>query len=130
MELVIQLMGGLGLFIAGINMMGDGIGEVIGKPLRNFVETFTKNKILGLVFGFVFTALVQSSTEALDMIVSFVDSGLMGLAQAAAIIFGANIGTTITAFLASLDLSILAPILILIGAVIANFTKKIIQKKS
>ena len=130
MELMIQLMGGLGLFIAGINMMGDGIEEVIGKPLRNFLETFTKNKLSGLVFGFVFTALVQSSTAALDMVVSFVDSGLMSLGQAAGIILGANIGTTITALLASFDLNIIAPILILIGAIIANFTKKIIQKKS
>ena len=130
MELLIQLAGGLGLFIAGINMMGDGIEEVIGKPLRNFVETFTKNKFLGLIFGFVFTTLVQSSTAALDMVVSFVDSSLMSLGQAAAIIFGANIGTTITALLASLDLSLLAPLLVLIGAVIANFTKKIIQKKT
>ncbi|MBE5956926.1 MAG: Na/Pi cotransporter family protein [Lachnospiraceae bacterium] len=130
MELVIQLMGGLGLFIAGINMMGDGIEEVIGKPLRNFVEKFTKNKLLGLVFGFVFTALVQSSTAALDMVVSFVDSSLMTLGQAAGIIIGANIGTTITALLASLDLSIIAPILVLIGAIIANFTKKIIHQKT
>ncbi len=130
MELAIQLMGGLGLFIAGINMMGDGIEEVIGKPLRNFVETFTKNKILGLIFGFVFAALIQSSTAALDLVVSFVDSGLMTLAQAAGIILGANIGTTITALLASFDLSVIAPILILIGAVIANFTRKLIQKKT
>lgn len=130
MELIIQLMGGLGLFIAGINMMGDGIEEVIGKSLRNFVEKFTKNKFLGLIFGFVFTALIQSSTAALDMVVSFVDSSLMTLGQAAGIIIGANVGTTITAFLASLDLSILAPILVLIGAIIANFTKKIIQKKT
>lgn len=130
MELAIMLMGGLGLFIAGINMMGDGIEEVIGKPLRNFIESFMQNRFLGLIFGFIFTALVQSSTSALDMIVSYVDSGLMTLTQATSIILGANIGTTITALLASLDLSVAAPVLILIGAVIANFTKKLIQQKS
>ena len=130
MELTIQLMGGLGLFIAGINMMGDGIEEVIGKPLRNLIQTFTKNKFLGLIFGFCFTALVQSSTAALDMVVSYVDSGLMTMGAAAGIILGANIGTTITALLASFDLSVIAPILVLIGAIIANFTKKLISQKS
>ncbi len=124
MELMIQLTGGLGLFIAGINMMGDGIEEVIGKPLRNFVEKFTKNKILGLVFGFVFTALVQSSTAALDMVVSFVDSGLMTLGQAAGIILGANIGTTITAQITAFNLGAYAPMILCVGAVMYLFIKK------
>lgn len=130
MELTIQLMGGLGLFIAGIHMMGDGIEEVIGTPLRNLIQTFTKNKFSGLLFGFCFTALIQSSTAALDMVVSYVDSGIISMSAASGIILGANIGTTITALLASLDLSLIAPILVLLGAVIGNFTKKLLAQKS
>lgn len=130
MEFTIQLMGGLGLFIAGIHMMGDGIEEVIGTPLRNLIQTFAKNKFSGLLLGFCYTALIQSSTAALDMVVSYVDSGFVTMNAASGIILGANIGTTITAFLASFDLSLAAPILVLIGAVIANFTRKLLSQKS
>lgn len=130
MELTIQLMGGLGLFIAGIHMMGDGIEEVIGTPLRNLIQTFTKNQFSGLLFGFCFTALIQSSTAALDMAVSYVDSGIISMSAASGIILGANIGTTITALLASFDLSLIAPILVLLGAIIGNFTKKLLSQKS
>lgn len=131
MELIIiQLMGGLGLFVFGMNLMSRGIEKVAGNKLRGILEAFTKTKFLGLVVGLFFTALIQSSSAATVMVVSFVNSGLMKLGEACGVILGANIGTTVTAMLVAFRLSTLAPIIVFIGSLMVCFIKKPIIRKS
>lgn len=129
-SILIELMGGLGLFIAGMNMMSHGIEKVAGSKLRAILEAFTKTKFLGLVVGLFFTATIQSSSAATVMVVSFVNSGLMTLSQASGIVLGANIGTTVTALLVAFKLSAIAPVFVLAGAIMVNFFKKPMIKKS
>lgn len=128
--ILVELMGGLGLFLAGMNMMSHGIEKVAGSKLRAILEAFTKTRFLGLVVGLFFTAVIQSSSAATSMAVSFVNSGLMSLAQASGIILGANIGTTVTALLVAFKLSAVAPIFVLAGAIMCNFFKAPMVKKS
>ena len=128
--ILISLMGGLGLFLAGMNMMSHGIEKVAGEKLRSILEAFTKTKFLGLAVGLFFTAVIQSSSAATSMTVSFVNSGLMNLSQASGIILGANIGTTVTALLVAFKLSAVAPIFVLAGAIMCNFFKAPMVKKS
>ncbi|MBP5197586.1 MAG: Na/Pi symporter, partial [Lachnospiraceae bacterium] len=109
MEIVIALAGGLGLFLFGMQTMSDGIEKVAGARLRSILEFFTSNKFMGLLVGIIFTGVIQSSSACTLMVVSFVNSGLMTLYQAAGVIFGANIGTTITSQLVSFNLSEYAP---------------------
>lgn len=130
LEILVELVGGLGLFIAGMNMMSRGIEKVAGNRLRAILEAFTKNKFLGLVVGLFFTAVIQSSSAATVMVVSFVNSGLMKLTQACGIILGANIGTTVTAMLVAFKLSAIAPIFVLVGAIMVNFMKTPMIRKS
>ena len=114
MELImLQLLGGLGMFVFGMNFMSGGIEKVAGNKLRAILEAFTKNRFLGLVVGLFFTAIIQSSSAATVMVVSFVNSGLMKLTEACGIILGANIGTTVTAMLVAFRLSTIAPIFVL-----------------
>ena len=84
--IVIELLGGLGLFIAGMNMMSRGIEKVAGDRLRGILKAFTKTRLLGLLVGLFFTAVIQSSSAATVMVVSFVNSGLMRLTEACGII--------------------------------------------
>lgn len=130
LSILVELMGGLGLFLAGMNMMSHGIEKVAGEKLRAILEAFTKTKFLGLVVGLFFTAVIQSSSAATSMTVSFVNSGLMSLSQASGIILGANIGTTVTALLVAFKLSKVAPIFVLAGAIMCNFFKSPMVKKS
>ena len=128
--ILLELIGGLGLFIAGMNMMSRGIEKVAGSRLRAILEAFTKNKFLGLIVGMFFTAAIQSSSAATVMVVSFVNSGLMKLTEACGIILGANIGTTVTAMLVAFKLSAVAPLFIFAGAIMVNFMKKPMVRKS
>ena len=125
----ITLVGGLGLFIYGMNLMSRGIERVAGNKLRDILKTFTKNKFLGLIVGLFFTAVIQSSSAATVMVVSFVNSGLMTLVEASGIVLGANIGTTVTALLVAFKLSAVAPIFVFIGAFMANYIKKPMARK-
>ena len=126
---VVSLIGGLGLFIAGMNMMSRGIEKVAGNRLRAILAAFTRTKFLGLVVGLFFTAVIQSSSAATVMVVSFVNSGLMKLTEACGIILGANIGTTVTALLVAFKLSAVAPIFVFAGAVMMNYIKKPFARK-
>lgn len=128
--IALQLMGGLGLFIFGMNFMSGGIEKVAGNKLRGILEAFTKNRFLGLIVGLFFTGVIQSSSAATVMVVSFVNSGLMHLSEACGIILGANIGTTVTAMLVAFRLSTIAPLFVFFGAVMIYFIKKPIVKKS
>lgn len=121
---LLTLAGGLGLFLFGMKHMSESIEKAAGAKLRKILEIFTTNKFAGLAVGMIFTAILQSSSACTVMVVSFVNSGLMNLYQAAGIIMGANIGTTITSQLVSFKLSDYAPIFLLIGAVIVMFVKK------
>ncbi|MCR4690292.1 MAG: Na/Pi cotransporter family protein [Lachnospiraceae bacterium] len=121
---LLALFGGLGLFLLGMSMMSESIEKAAGAKLRDILEFFTKNTFTGMIVGLVFTAIIQSSSACTVMVVSFVNSGLMTLYQAAGVIFGANIGTTVTAQLVSFDLSKYAPIFLLGGVLVVMFSKK------
>jgi len=123
-EMITGLAGGLGLFLFGMKLMSESIEKFAGAKLRKILEFFTKNKFMGLFVGIIFTGIVQSSSACTVMVVSFVNSGLMNLYQAVGVIFGANIGTTVTSLLVSFNLSKYAPIFLLIGVIMIMFFKK------
>lgn len=122
------LLGAVGLFLYGMKVMSEGLQKAAGNRLRNILSAMTRNRFTGLLTGFAITALIQSSSASTVMVVSFVNAGLMTLAQSMAVIFGANVGTTFTAWIIALfgfkvDVSIV--ILPLIGlAVVLLFTNK------
>lgn len=122
-SVLLSMAGGLGLFLFGMQLMSEGIEKAAGAKLRSILEFFTNNKFTGMIVGIVFTAIVQSSSACTVMVVSFVNSGLMNLYQAAGVIFGANIGTTVTSQLVSFNLSEYAPIFLLVGVLLVLFSK-------
>ena len=95
----LTLIGALGLFIFGMKIMSDGIQKFAGDQMRSILRKITQNRIAGIFTGFGTTAIIQSSSATTVMIVSFVNAGLLSLRQAIGVIMGANIGTTVTAFL-------------------------------
>lgn len=97
----ISLLGSVGLFLYGMKVMSEGLQKVAGDRLRNILGIMTKNRITGVITGIIITALIQSSSASTVMVVSFVNAGLMSLAQAMAVIFGANVGTTVTTWIIS-----------------------------
>lgn len=123
-SVLLSLAGGLGLFLFGMKLMSESIEKVAGAKLRRILEIFTTNRFAGMLVGIVFTGIIQSSSACTVMVVSFVNSGLMNLYQAMGVIFGANIGTTITSQLVSFNLSEAAPVILLLGALIVMFSKK------
>ena len=123
-NIVLSMAGGLGLFLFGMRVMSDSIEKVAGARLRRILEIFTTNRFTGMLVGIVFTGIIQSSSACTAMVVSFVNAGLMNLFQAAGVIFGANIGTTITSQLVSFNLSAYAPVILLLGVLLAMFVKK------
>ena len=123
-NIVLSMAGGLGLFLFGMRVMSDSIEKVAGARLRRVLEIFTTNRFTGMLVGIVFTGIIQSSSACTAMVVSFVNAGLMNLFQAAGVIFGANIGTTITSQLVSFHLSAYAPVILLLGVLLAMFVKK------
>ena len=129
MELILNLLGGLGLFLFGMNFMSQGLQKAAGARLRSILEAMTKNKIVAVLFGALFTAIIQSSGATTVMVVSFVNAGIMTLAQSVGIIFGANIGTTITSQLVAFNLTGVAPFILFVGAVLIMFGKKPMVKK-
>ena len=133
MDIAIGIMGGLGLFLYGMNLMGDGLQKSAGSKLKRIIELLTSNVIMGVLVGMVVTMVIQSSSATTVMVVGFVNAGIMSLpqaigvitlVQATPIIMGANIGTTITAQLVSLDVDFLAPVALGIGIVIYMFSNK------
>ncbi len=133
---VLTMIGGLALFLYGMNIMGDGLGKVSGGRLEKILETLTSNPIKAVLLGAGVTAVIQSSSATTVMVVGFVNSGIMKLSQAIGIIMGANVGTTITSWLLSLSgiesgnifvnmlkPSSFSPILALVGIIFILFTK-------
>ncbi len=99
---VLNMMGGLALFLYGMNAMGDGLAKVSGGKLERVLEKLTKKRIMAVLLGAAVTAVIQSSSATTVMVVGFVNSGIMKLGQAIGIIMGANIGTTITSWILAL----------------------------
>lgn len=128
-SIILSMAAGLGLFLFGMRVMSDSIEKVAGAKLRHILEIFTTNRFSGMLVGIVFTGIIQSSSACTAMVVSFVNAGLMNLYQAAGVIFGANIGTTITSQLVSFNLSAYAPIILLTGVLAVMFCKKAQIKK-
>lgn len=130
-SIVIPFIGGLAMFIYGMNIMADGLQKAAGSKMKKILEVLTKNKLMGIGLGALVTAIIQSSSATTVMVVGFVNAGLMNLTQAISVIMGANIGTTITGWLVSssewasmLSPSTLAPIAVMAGVVINLAGKK------
>ena len=122
-ELILGLLGGLALFLYGMQMMSTNLEAVAGNRMKQILERLTANRFLGVLVGAGITAIIQSPSATTVMVVGFVNSGLMTLNQAIWIIMGANIGTTITGQLIALDIGALAPLIAFVGVVPIVFFK-------
>ncbi len=120
---ILGLLGGLALFLYGMQMMSDGLEDAAGNRMKRILEKLTSNRFLGVAVGAGITAIIQSSSATTVMAVGFVNSGMMTLKQAVWIIMGANIGTTITGQLIALDVGMLAPLFAFIGVALVVFLK-------
>ncbi|NMS89496.1 Na/Pi cotransporter family protein [Clostridioides difficile] len=124
MNIIISLMGGLGLFLYGMNLMGEGLQKSAGTKLKKIIKLLTSNLFMGVLVGTGVTAVIQSSSATTVMVVGFVNAGIMTLKQAIGVIMGANIGTTVTAQLVSFDLTGMAPVALGIGIILYLFGNK------
>lgn len=122
MNIVISLIGGLGLFLYGMSLMGEGLQKSAVDKLKKIIELLTSNVVMGVLVGTVVTGIIQSSSATTVMVVGFVNAGIMNLSQAIGVIMGANIGTTVTAQLVSFNLEGIAPIALGIGILFYLFT--------
>ena len=123
-SIVLGLLGGLALFLYGMQMMSSGLEAAAGNRMKGILEKLTSNPILGVIVGAGITAVIQSSSATTVMVVGFVNSGMLSLQQAVWIIMGANIGTTITGQLIALDVGAIAPLLAFAGVAVVTFSKK------
>ena len=131
LDIGLSFIGGLGLFLFGMEYMGEGLQKAAGPKMKKLLSILTSNRLLGVLVGAGVTALIQSSSATTVMVVGFVNASLMSLKQAVGVIMGANIGTTITAWIVSLGEwtsflkpSVLAPLCIAVGIVLIMFAKK------
>ena len=122
--LILQFLGGLGLFLFAIKYIGDGLQKVAGNRLRKFLDKFTTNPILGVLVGAIVTGIIQSSTATTVIIISLVNARLMTLRQSIGVIMGANIGTTIKAFTVGFDVGAYAYVLMAIGGLLLFLSKE------
>lgn len=120
---VMGLLGGLALFLYGMQMMSTGLEVAAGNKMKVILEKLTANRFVGVLVGAVITAIIQSSSATTVMVVGFVNSGMMTLNQAIWIIMGANIGTTITGQLIALDVGEIAPLVAFLGVAAIVFVK-------
>lgn len=120
---VVALLGGLALFLYGMQMMGGGLEKAAGNKMKLILEKLTSNRFLGVLVGAVITAVIQSSSATTVMVVGFVSTGMMTLNQAVWVIMGANIGTTITGQLVALDIGAGAPLIAFLGVAAVVFVK-------
>ena len=123
LTIILGLLGGLALFLYGMQMMSDGLEDAAGNKMKQILEKLTANRFLGVAVGAGITAVIQSSSATTVMVVGFVNSGMMTLQQAVWIIMGANIGTTITGQLIALDVGLLAPLFAFMGVAMIVFLK-------
>lgn len=118
-----SMLGGLALFLYGMNMMSNGLEMAAGDKMKTILEKLTSNRILGVLVGALVTAIIQSSSATTVMVVGFVNSGLMSLTSAVWVIMGANIGTTITGQLIAIDITAIAPLIAFVGVAMIVFFK-------
>ena len=130
-EMLFKFIGGLGMFLYGMNVMADGLQKSAGGKMKQLLGVLTSHRLLGVLVGALVTAVIQSSSATTVMVVGFVNASILNLTQAVGVIMGANIGTTITAWLVSmsewgamLKPEFFAPVLIGVGAFILLFSKK------
>ena len=121
---ILALLGGLALFLHGMQMMSAGLEAAAGSRMKGILERLTANRFLGVLVGAAITAVIQSSSATTVMVVGFVNAGMMTLNQAVWIIMGANIGTTVTGLLIALDVGELAPLFAFLGVVLMVFVKE------
>ena len=112
------IIGGLALFLFGIQFMGDGLKSIAGEKLRDYIDKYTNKPWKGILVGTIITVFIQSSSATSAIAIGFVRAGLMSLEQSVGIIIGANIGTTITAFLIGLKVETLALYFVFLGVLI------------
>jgi phosphate:Na+ symporter len=122
-EMLFEFFGGLGIFLYGIKFMGDGLQKSAGERLRDVLDRFTTNPVMGVLAGLIVTVLVQSSSATTVITVGLVSAGFMTLRQAIGVIMGANIGTTITAFIIGIDVGEYALPIIALGSILLFFFK-------
>lgn len=123
-EMLFQFLGGLGIFLFAIKYMGDGLQKAAGNKLRDILDKYTTNPFMGVLVGIIVTVLIQSSSGTTVITVGLVSAGFMSLRQAIGVIMGANIGTTITAFIIGLDVGAYALPVMAVGAFLIFFFKK------
>ncbi len=121
---ILSLFGGLGAFLFGMHYMGEGLQLAAGSRMKDLLEKLTRMPVMGFLVGMLVTVCIQSSSATTVMAMGFINAGIMDLAQATGVIFGANIGTTITSILIALDVSGIAPVCIAIGAALMLYAKK------
>lgn len=121
---IISLLGGLGLFLFGMKYMGEGLELAAGPKMKDLLEKLTRNRVMGFLLGALVTIVIQSSSATTVMVMGFINAEIMDLAQATGVIFGANIGTTITSVLIALDVSGIAPVCICLGAAMLLYAKR------
>lgn len=119
-----MVLGGFGLFLFGIEFMGGGLKSIAGDKMRDYIEKYTSTPLKAILIGIVLTVLMQSSSASTAITISFVRAGLMTLNQAVGIVFGANIGTTFTTLLISLNLDQYTLYIVAVGALLLSFSKK------
>ncbi|WP_432355241.1 Na/Pi cotransporter family protein [Sporosarcina sp. A2] len=127
-EVAFQFLGGLGIFLFAIKYMGDGLQKVAGDRLRSILDRFTTNPFMGVLVGIIVTVLIQSSSGTTVITVGLVSAGFMKLRQAIGVIMGANIGTTVTAFIIGLDVGAYALPIMAVGAFMIFFVQKLSVK--
>ena len=123
-EITFLIVGGLGIFLFGMNLMSDSLKKLAGSKLKLFLEKTTNTPLKGILVGILLTALIQSSSATSALVIGLVRAGLMTLPQAVGVIFGANIGTTFTSVLISLDIGSYAMPIMFVGAFLIFFIKK------
>ncbi|ALQ66542.1 Na/Pi cotransporter family protein [Bacillus thuringiensis] len=122
-EMIFQFIGGLGIFLFGIKYMGDGLQQAAGDRLRDILDRFTTNPLMGVLAGMLVTVLIQSSSGTTALTVGLVSAGFMTLRQAIGVIMGANIGTTVTAFIIGIKIGEYALPIMAVGAILLFFFK-------
>lgn len=123
-DILLPFLGGLGLFLFGMKMLSENLEKTAGSKLRRMMDIMTSNRFAGVAVGTVFTMAIQSSSATTVMVVGFVNAGLMTLMQAAGVILGADIGTTITSQLIAFKLTDIAPLFLFAGVAMMFFVKK------
>jgi len=119
-----QVIAGVAVFLLGIEFMGEGLKKIAGSKLKDLIDKFTATPIKGILIGMIITVLIQSSSATTALVIGLISAGIMTLRQGFGVIMGANIGTTITAFLIGLNITPVAPFIMLVGVIMLLFIAK------